>query len=337
MEIYSACMAEEIARLAELRLCALPGRADGHPPGPLRLALFLVQAAWALLWQGRRCDVILIGDLVLFPCAVLARVAAPRARVIQTLHGTDLAFGQREGVLAGLYRLYLGLVRRLAGCADDVVANSQATAALARRIGLRRVRVVPLGVRLPPETAAEPVGRHLLFVGRVTARKGVGWFAETVLPRLAPDIRLRVVGTVWDRAEGERLRRNPRVEMAGPMFGTELARERRRALAVILPNRRLAETDFVEGFGLAAVEAAAAGGVVLAAALDGLVDAVRDGETGFLLPSDRPEAWAAKISEIAAWPAARRQGFVAGLRPAVERHYAWDRVARETLAQPPEG
>lgn len=332
MEVYSVAMAEKLAQIADLRLRALPGRRDGRPPSLIALAGFLIGSLWAIARHGRGQDVILLGDLLLFPCALAARLAAPHSRVIVTLHGTDVAFGRRSGALPRLYRLYLGLVRLCGWAADEFVANSQATAALAREIGLPRVRVVPLGVRLPPSALTEAVEPVLLFTGRVTQRKGVNWFADHVLPLLDARYRLRVVGTVWDQAEGDRLRANPRVELVGPRFGAELDQERRRALAIVLPNVALGARDFVEGFGLAAVEGAAAGGIVLASALDGLIDAVADGETGFLLPSRDAEAWAERIHTLAGWSAAQRANFLAGARRVLAERYCWERVARETLA-----
>ncbi len=51
----------------------------------------------------------------------------------------------------------------------------------------------------------------------------------------------------------------------------------------------------MEGFGLVTVEAAVRGTMVLAADIEGIRDAVIDGQTGFLLPSGRPEEWIERI------------------------------------------
>jgi glycosyltransferase involved in cell wall biosynthesis len=122
------------------------------------------------------------------------------------------------------------------------------------------------------------------------------------------------------------------VDLLGPVYGAELATLRRRALTVVVPNVRLNPNDFVEGFGLVAVEGAADGGIVLASDLDGISAAVRDGETGFLLPPGDPDAWARKIRELASWSDQERADFVARARRAVAQHYSWERVARRTVA-----
>src|SRR5207247_1341128 len=59
---------------------------------------------------------------------------------------------------------------------------------------------------------------------------------------------------------------------------------------------RRAERIGVEGFGLALVEASACGLPVVAGNSGGVPDAVRDGETGFLVPAEDPAAFADAIS-----------------------------------------
>jgi phosphatidylinositol alpha-1,6-mannosyltransferase len=110
-----------------------------------------------------------------------------------------------------------------------------------------------------------------------------------------------------------------------------LAALRAGARAQIMPNVPSPDGTDVEGFGIAAVEAAAAGAPVLAADLEGLSDAVKDGETGFLLLPADADAWTAKIMDVIAWDEDRRQTFAATARNCVMRHYSWRRVAEQTI------
>ena len=87
-----------------------------------------------------------------------------------------------------------------------------------------------------------------------------------------------------------------------------------------------------EGFGLVAVEAAAAGGVVLASNTGGLRSAVKGGVTGFLVNPGEAEAWAAKIVEVRDWNRAQRDAFLVASVAEVRAHFSWDRVAKETEA-----
>ena len=331
MESYAKNIAEELERICDLTVLALAGRPDGRPPSLPALAFFLLRAVRHLTFHGRRYDAVLLGDLVLFPLALCTKLRKPRARVIQTTHGTDVAFGLRPGWMPALYRLYLRGVGVLRRSVDVVVANSEATARLSRDIGFRCVAVVPLGAHSPEAVPDVRPEEYILFVGRVAPRKGAGWFAQEVMPLLPERFRFKVAGTVWDENERHRVEACVRAELIGPVYGPDLTRLRREALAVVMPNVPIAPRDFVEGFGLAAVEAAAEGAVVLASDLDGIPDAVHDGETGFLLPAADATKWAGKIVEISEWPRSGRAKFIEGSREHVRAFYSWSRTARETL------
>lgn len=71
---------------------------------------------------------------------------------------------------------------------------------------------------------------------------------------------------------------------------------------------------------------------VVASAVEGIVDAVRDGETGFLLPADSPKAWVDKIFELSQWDHDTRLVFADKAQAVIQRVYNWERVARETAA-----
>jgi phosphatidylinositol alpha-1,6-mannosyltransferase len=92
----------------------------------------------------------------------------------------------------------------------------------------------------------------------------------------------------------------------------------------------------VEGFGLVFLEANACGRPVVGARAGGVTDAIRDGETGLLVPPGDPPALAAALVRLLADPglAARlgQQG-----RAYVEREGNWDRVAERLLGHMIEG
>ncbi len=322
METYSKRLVEQLSETFAVETIALPGRANGAAPGGARLLLFGITTALRLL-VSRPAQVTHLGDLALWPLGVFARLRAGNRRLAISLHGTDVYFAAGQGFLPRLYRAYLRLGARLLPRAS-LIANSRATAALAARYGWRDISVVPLATDMTPVLSGS-TGQQVFFAGRIMRRKGCGWFIREVLPLLPDDIRLRVAGTVWEPPEAALLE-NDRVEFIGPVYGADLAREYASAVCVIVPT-----LDF-EGFGLTASEAAAAGGVVLAADHSGLRDAVLDGETGFLVSIDSAGDWAAKIGEIRAWPESRRDSFVKHASVRARRHYSWERVARDTLA-----
>ncbi|KAG9611648.1 hypothetical protein KCV01_g2387, partial [Aureobasidium melanogenum] len=162
---------------------------------------------------------------------------------------------------------------------------------------------------------------YILFVGRLVPRKGASWFVRDVLPRLPRTIRFIAVGKAWDSDEEAALRGSDRVDYRDFVSAEHLRELRQGALAVVMPNLPTGGTD-VEGFGLAALEAVADGGVLLASGIEGLVDAVVDGETGFLLPAGDVEAWASRIEAIRDWAPTDRSAFIAHAREIVAARFS---------------
>jgi phosphatidyl-myo-inositol dimannoside synthase len=330
METYALKLVAELASRCHLITRVLPGRAHGSPPGLPRLAIFLIGSLGFLL--RRRADVVHIGDLVLWPLALAAHVFGTAPRVVITAYGLDVIYGRRRGLLPKVYGLYLRLGVRLVARRVRIIAISNETARLCRAAGFSDVVVVTLGVDLPATAPAEEnvPGNYVLFVGRLVRRKGAAWFASEVLPRLPASLRMVVVGKAWDLEELAVLEANPRVEYQKVVSAAQLLTLRRSAVVVVMPNVLSSGND-IEGFGLTAVEAGADGGVLLASGIEGIVDAVVDGTTGFLLPAGDAAAWAAKVDDVFGWSPQRRSEFIHACQAEVARRYTWSAVANQTL------
>jgi len=213
----------------------------------------------------------------------------------------------------------------------------------------RRVRVVHLGtdptwfrpgvdVTAVRERFALPDrgGRWLVTVARLQEHKGM----DTVIRALpailagAPDVRYAVAGTGPDRERLEQLAQElgvgDRVRFLGGVGDQDLPAFYNLASVYVGASRRAGRLG-VEGFGISLVEASACGLPVVAGNSGGIPDAVRDGETGFLVPPEDPAALAAAISRLLADPALGRRIGAAG-RSAVETYYNWDRVVRDLRA-----
>ena len=115
-----------------------------------------------------------------------------------------------------------------------------------------------------------------------------------------------------ERARLSRLA-GPNVELRGRVDDDELARLYAACRAVVHPA--------LDDFGIVPVEALAAGRPVVAFAAGGVLDSVRDGETGVLFAEPTPEALGAALDRL------ERLAFEpARLRAAAER---FDRTAFE--------
>ena len=85
-----------------------------------------------------------------------------------------------------------------------------------------------------------------------------------------------------------------------------------------------------EGWGISNLEAAACGTPVIAANSPGIRESVIDGETGFLVPQNDPQAMTAAMRGIVQSP-----GLVEVLSRAARRFaetFTWERAANETLS-----
>lgn len=331
METYALKLSEELRSMAEVEVDALPGRPDGSAPGFGAVLLFGLAAAFRIFTRRRAADIVHIGDMSSWPLAAIARLRAPRRRVVLSAHGTDVSFPNKPGLLPFAYGLYMRLGATLIG-GQVVIANSRATAETVRGLGFSNVRVVPLATDMTSaldDRQPAKTGRTILFAGRLLPMKGCRWFIENVLPNLPDDVHLEVAGTVWDRDE-EKALSHPRVRYLGPLSQDALRQAYANADTVVVPNIDTAGTQF-EGFGLVAAEAAAAGGLVLASAHTGLKDALIDGVTGFSLTPGDAALWIERVTEVLNWPEDQREAFVRNAAAKASEYYSWQRVAAHTF------
>lgn len=327
METYCQKLTEALAVHASVEVIALHGRSNAMPPKLLALLSFPLRVLKRYLDRDGSPHVLHLGDMAIWPLALPA-VLWRGTILVLSAHGTDVSYHRRNGLRGRLYGAYLRLGAKLLGGAR-VIANSRATREMVQETNWRDIVVIPLATDF---FGPEPDGTHngcILFVGRLIELKGCRWFVREVMPLLPDFVRLIVAGTIWDQKEAEVLE-NPGVDFIGALDPSDLAVAYASAMCVVVPNVELASGQ-QEGFGLVAPEAASAGGVVLAADHGGLRDAVIDGETGFLLPSGNPRAWANTVSKIVAWSIEERKSYLRRSQAQALRHYSWNRVARETL------
>lgn len=88
----------------------------------------------------------------------------------------------------------------------------------------------------------------------------------------------------------------------------------------------------MEGFGITAIEGAACGRVVLASNLEGLKDAIKDGQNGILLEPSDTEAWIAKTKELLENDSFRAE-FGKRAQEFVRNNFTWDKISRVYLKE----
>ncbi len=274
--------------------------------GKKALPLFLPYAALTAVRLARsgRIDAVHLADALLAPVGAFVK-AASGVPVTASICGLDVTYANRG---------YQAVVRRALHRLDLVTPISRATedAMRARTGEFPPSRVIPLGVNPLPLADAEGYAqleratgaldgkRLLVTVGRLIERKGAAWFAAEVLPRLPDDVvsvvvgegpqRNAIIAAATDAGVGGRLR------MAGRVSDGAVAAAYARADACVMPLVPV-EGD-MEGFGLVALEAAASGLPVIAAALEGITEAVRHDRNGWLVPPGDAAAAAAAVATL---------------------------------------
>jgi len=318
------------------------------------LPIFLPWVTLRVLLAARRHDVLLLGDGVLAPLGVLIKWLAPHLTVVCVIHGLDISFATRPGLLAWLYgRVNLPAQRRL----DMLVGVGRATVelAVANGVARERVRFIPNGI-FPEEFQARPpraelealLGRSLaglrvvVRVGRFVTHKGVAWFIREVMPRLPPEtifiaagprIAVGAAGDAgsYDDCERAIAERGlaERVCLLTTLPWPHIKLLYATADVVVSPNVRVPGS--MEGFGINVIEAAASGAPVVSARLDGLQDAIEDGRNGILVEPADAAAFAAQIQALMSDDAARRAFGEQASADVCER-FAWPVIAGSYLA-----
>ena len=242
--------------------------------------------------------------------------------------------------------------RALLGSAAVVVANSQWTKEQAqtvlRELGLdphaERVRVVPLGTdpaQFRPGLDTREVrarhrlenGKWVITVARLEPYKGIDTSLKAVaeVRKAGHEVGYLVIGAGKKKDAYKKLAQELGIEEAVRFIGTVPDKELPalyNVAEVYLGVSRRAEGTRVEGFGIALAEASACGLPVIAGRSGGVAEAVKDGDTGFVVDPEDPAAAAQALTRLLSDQLLARRLGQAG-RKAVETNFNWDRVVRD--------
>lgn len=329
-DLYGALCAEQDVRLIKW------GGSNKYLP--LVLPYFFFSACWLLVWG--KITIIHMQDGVLAPVGyVLSRLFRRPFTVV--LHGLDIT---------NKSWLYQMLIPRFVAKADVVFCISHATAAEAiqRGVSAKRVRVVPLGVideyhadkyaahqKLRAELGLPEDAPILLTVGRLVERKGVAWFVEYVMPKLLaewPAAVYLVVGSGSDKANVriamEQANLGGHIRLLGAVSKEMLATLYNGADVFVQPN--IVVPGDMEGFGLVLLEASLCELPVVAAGVEGIRDAIIDGENGVLVVSGESQAFVRAIGTLLK-NSKRAQAFGASSRKYTLAHFQWETIAKQYI------
>ncbi len=287
----------------------------------------IVAVLW-LTWR-HRLDVLHIHWP--FPHGLMALLPALcfGTRVVSTCHGAELAMG-RNSVL----------VRAILACclkwSDVTCTNSSHTADEVRKI-VPKIDpiVVPYGATVSAgktlgaplrDDAAVPT---LLFCGRLIQRKGIDYLLKALPMVLAKrPVRLVITGEGDRKAEWMQMATDLGIEDQVAFLGfvsSERLNELYQTCDLYVHPAIFDDNGDTEGLGVVLVEALAHRKPVIASRVGGIVDVIKDGITGTLVPEKDSRALAEAIDDLLGDPDRARQLGEAGFAYA-QSHFDWNRI-----------
>ncbi|MDB9306734.1 MULTISPECIES: glycosyltransferase family 4 protein [Cyanophyceae] len=184
-----------------------------------------------------------------------------------------------------------------------VIANSDYVRQQIISSGLAPERVMTLrcGVK-PPKNPTTPLNsdthqnQRILFAGRIVPDKGVEWLIKA-LAQTHQRIHLDIAGDGWSKPSMEKLARqmglSDRITWHGWCNSDKLESLYQQCFAVVFPSL------WPEPAGLVTLEAYSHYRPIIASAVGGIPEHVRDGETGILVTPNNIKQLAAAINELA--------------------------------------
>ncbi|MEU7794453.1 glycosyltransferase family 4 protein [Micromonospora tulbaghiae] len=297
----------------------------------------------ARLARAYDCDTVWFGAAA--PLGLLAAGLRRRAgirRAVALTHGHEVGWAALPGARSALRRIGRGV--------DVTTYLGEYTRARLARVldGLTELRRLAPGVDVDtyhPEVDGGRVRSRLgladrpvvVCVSRLVPRKGQDMLIRALpeIRRRVPDAALLVVGGGPYRSTLEKLARQTGLErdvvFTGSVPSAELPAHYAAGDVYAMPCRTRNRGLDVEGLGIVYLEASATGLPVVAGDSGGAPDAVREGETGYVVGGRDVTQLADRVATLLADRDLARQFGAAG-RAWVEREWRWETQAQRMAA-----
>jgi glycosyltransferase involved in cell wall biosynthesis len=297
MEKFSNDFYHSYRNIAEIDLLANLG-------GKKTLIPFLFQVIFTLVVKARKYDVVHFGDATMSIFIPLVKLSS-RAKISLTVHGLDIVYHK-----FGYQRVIPILLKK----ADRIFTVSHFTMEQCALRGIPKIKlkVIPNGVNFTEVKSCDPLEwtrlrrtnnilndgkKILLTVGRLIPRKGHSWFIANVITKLSDNYVYIIAGNgpekknILDVVRANNL--GDKVHVLGEVTEAEKSCLYCNSDLFIMPNIR-AQND-QEGFGIVLLEAGMYGLPVIASNIEGIRDAVIEGQTGRLVGDHNIEGFIGAI------------------------------------------
>lgn len=272
-----------------------------------------------------------------FPLGIAGYLGAKvsKGKLVLKFYSAELAFA-----LKGPFpfkKILKKILKSIIKKADLIVANSSYTKNLLHNFYSEiQAEVIPEGISVVPKASEkkEENSKKILFVGRLVERKGVEYLIRA-MPLVAEqlEVKLDIIGEGELRTKLEGLSNSlglkDKVNFAGRVKEELLDKYYRDCDLFVLPAIVDHKGD-TEGLGMVLVEALSYGKPVIASAVGGIVDIIKDQETGLLVPEKDEKALAQAIVSILKNPSRAKELVTAGYQH-IKKYFDWDKIVDKTL------
>lgn len=322
-----------LSKIAEVKLIA-------NKRGKNLLPLFLPYALLRGLFLLKKYDVLLLGDGVLGIVGWFLKLFY-RKPVVCVVHALDLTY--KLGLYQKLWvKIFIKKSDRIIS-----VGNEAIKIGIEKGIPEEKFAFVPNGIdtekyigNYQKENLKSILGegaerkKIILTSGRLVKRKGVAWFIENVMPKLDNSVIYAVAGDGPDKdnikSAVEKNGLQGRVKTLG--YVTDEVRNILFNTCDLFVQPNIKVAGDAEGFGISVIEAASCKLPVIASRLEGLKDAIKDGQNGFLIEPYDIDGYINKINVLLS-DSEYRKNFGEKARQFVIGNYSWDKIAKRYLEE----
>jgi len=310
LEIWSQNIAEGLASRAEIFV--VTGKVTGQPGYEIKNGVKIYRTSLFPLKNLSYSSPVYIFSA--FPFIFLKSLFLIRKEKINIIHCQGFLsslLGFKLSFLTGIP--YIVTVQRIERKSNPLknfvyrkatfcIAASSAIKKNFEDIGVKNIEVIPNGIDLKKFESLERKphdGFIVMTVARLEKVKGVEYLIESIglinSKFQIPNSKLLIIGDGSERKNlkglANKLGLKERVGFVGQILHEKITEYLAQADCFVLPSLK-------EGFGIAVLEAMAAGLPVIGTRVGGIPDIIEDGKTGILVEPKNPEAIAQAIYEI---------------------------------------
>ncbi len=309
IETWTRNIAERISQKA--KVFVVTGRVKNQPKKEERNGVKIWRTSLLVLSNLSASP--LIYTLSLLPFVFFKSLALMKKEKIDVLHCQGFLSSFLGFCLSRLSGVpYIVTVQRLEGKRNPLknfvyrkaavcIGASRAVGDNFRKVGVKNIEIIPNGVDLDrfKELERKPHdGFVVMTIARLEKVKGINYLIEAAarseLQRRS-NLLISVIGDGSERKNLESLAKKlnlkDRVKFLGEIPNEMIPEYLSAADCFVLPSLK-------EGFGIAVLEAQAAGVPVIGTRVGGILDLIEDGKTGLLVAPANPQAIAEAINKI---------------------------------------